>query len=471
MKTTVIGASAMNFLNRADASEKQPQSNGTSFDSVLGNSVNSTRGTQTSTRDSRDVGKPDAGRDTAAAEGGIQSQEEADAGKNTIGAGEEKKANEGKGTEETVRPEEGSKTEGQETVSQETLKGIGSQIMDMVKEVLDMSDEDLNKLMAELGMVPMDFLQMDQLKNFIVTAKGNGDITEFLTNENFSDSLNQLTESLNHFVLPDGRELTKEELKNLLDAASRKGADTVQQPFLVQTDAGALKEAENKVQPESQLGAVSQEKEAVPIVVEKEEAGNSAMDTENREKPFFRKEMEKEPELPALESFIKNLSDAKLNGSSLEKMEPAQVMREIVNQIVEQIKVTIKPQATSMEMMLNPEELGKVHLTVAASKSGEMTAAFTVQNEAAKEAIEGQLQILRESLDKQGIKVDAVEVTVSNFGFEQSNSQQQQSGEKKKAPRRIDLSDMGYTGEELSPEDTLAAEIMEQNGNRVDYTA
>jgi flagellar hook-length control protein FliK len=74
-------------------------------------------------------------------------------------------------------------------------------------------------------------------------------------------------------------------------------------------------------------------------------------------------------------------------------------MKEIVNQIVDKIKVVIKPEATSMEIQLNPENLGKVNLSVI-SKNGQLTAHFTTESQAAKEALESQMQTLKETLSK-----------------------------------------------------------------------
>lgn len=73
-----------------------------------------------------------------------------------------------------------------------------------------------------------------------------------------------------------------------------------------------------------------------------------------------------------------------------------------------------------------------------------LTASFITQTQAAKEAIESQIQVLKENLEAQGLKVEAVEVTVSNFGFDQSgqmegqNSKNEQGKEKSSRPLRMD---------------------------------
>jgi flagellar hook-length control protein FliK len=73
-----------------------------------------------------------------------------------------------------------------------------------------------------------------------------------------------------------------------------------------------------------------------------------------------------------------------------------------------------------MELQLNPEHLGKVNLTLS-SKEGLMSAHFVVENDLAKEAVESQMFILKETLDQQGIKVETIEVTVASYTFDQNN--------------------------------------------------
>lgn len=178
------------------------------------------------------------------------------------------------------------------------------------------------------------------------------------------------------------------------------------------------------------------------------------------------------------EQFMSHLTAEKVNMTEDVSMKATVVeqMREIVNQVVEQIKVTVKPDTSAMEIQLNPENLGKVNLSVVA-KEGHITAQFVTETEMAKHALEGQLQQLRETLGEQGLKVDEVEVTVSNFDFSQSSQanaeeqkQQQQSSFSKKIVRNLNINDMDNL-EELTEEEQLAAKIMQLNGNQVDYTA
>ena len=127
-------------------------------------------------------------------------------------------------------------------------------------------------------------------------------------------------------------------------------------------------------------------------------------------------------------------------------------------------------------MQLHPESLGSLHIQIT-SKGGEVTAQFRVQDETVKAAIESQVAELKETLKNQGIKVEAVEVTVESHAFE-SNLWQGQGREEnasyqgeRKGHRRINLNELEGLEELTEEEDKLAAEMMEANGNTVDYTA
>lgn len=152
---------------------------------------------------------------------------------------------------------------------------------------------------------------------------------------------------------------------------------------------------------------------------------------------------------------------------------------ELIEQIAKNVRVTISTQTTSMEMQLNPEHLGKIYLNVT-EKEGAVRAQLVAQNEAVKEALETQAVELRQSLHQQGVKVDAIEITVSTHEFEQNleqnakqeeQMQQQREENRQQTKRNLNLNDLdGLTGL-MTEEEQLAASIMQDNGNQVDLTA
>lgn len=151
--------------------------------------------------------------------------------------------------------------------------------------------------------------------------------------------------------------------------------------------------------------------------------------------------------------------------------------QEIVDQIVNYMKIQLKPGMSQLEMQLHPESLGTVHVQLV-SRGGEVTAQFHVQNEAVKAAVESQVNTLMENLREQGVKVEAVQVSVESHGFEsnlwqgQGKEEEASSHNGRKTPRRINLNDINALLEdEADEEEVLAARMMEVNGNTVDYTA
>ena len=90
---------------------------------------------------------------------------------------------------------------------------------------------------------------------------------------------------------------------------------------------------------------------------------------------------------------------------------------DLIEQFAENVKVTVAENASSMEMQLNPENLGKVYLQIS-YEQGSVRAQIAASNEAVKAALEIQVAELRETLEQSGIKVDSIEVTVASHEFE-----------------------------------------------------
>lgn len=147
----------------------------------------------------------------------------------------------------------------------------------------------------------------------------------------------------------------------------------------------------------------------------------------------------------------------------------AETSENIVRQVTEQIKFNIKTDVTSMQMQLYPEHLGKVAIQVV-SKNGVLTAQIAAENEAARAALESQLNTLRECFDNQGLKVESVEVMVSSRGFDQNSDTHDRSDNNHKNGRRVRkslLSDIDGQDGDVKEEENLKETL----GNTVSYTA
>lgn len=172
----------------------------------------------------------------------------------------------------------------------------------------------------------------------------------------------------------------------------------------------------------------------------------------------------------AAQEMVAQVADTDTSYLSIDTMD-------LIQQIAEQVKVNISEGTTSMEMQLNPENLGRIYLQISA-KEGTVHAMIAAQNEAVRTALESQVAELRESLNQSGVKVDAIEVTIASHEFEK-NLEQNQNREKEQGERQqeqlshrrsINLSSLDELSSVMTEEETLIAQMMRDNGNSVDLT-
>lgn len=283
----------------------------------------------------------------------------------------------------------------------ENMASLMASLQETISHVLGISKETLSQAMEELGFEASDLLNKDNLKQLVLFLNNSQEITDLLTDESLGSSLKNLMETVEQFKM--NHNLSEEKIVNYVEMNSQAA---VMLEEVVQTEDDTV-ETEPKV------------------IVVKAEVGPVQADNENSEltKENTSQSNKKEASsLTPVESFIQNLAARPTTEAGFtEQIANIRQMQDITNQIVEQIKITISPSQTAMELQLNPENLGKVNLSVI-YKDGVMTAHFTAQNEAVKEAIESQMQILKDNFSNQGLKVESVEVTVSNFAFKDETS-------------------------------------------------
>lgn len=87
--------------------------------------------------------------------------------------------------------------------------------------------------------------------------------------------------------------------------------------------------------------------------------------------------------------------------------------REVVDQVINKIKVTDADNLKSIEIKLEPEQLGKLTLKVV-MENGVLTAKLIAESEKVKTAIESNISELKDSMLEQGINITAVDVSVDS---------------------------------------------------------
>lgn len=101
----------------------------------------------------------------------------------------------------------------------------------------------------------------------------------------------------------------------------------------------------------------------------------------------------------------------------------------IMNQIVEKASILQFPNSTQTKISLNPKELGNVDIKLTMHDSS-VTASILVENHAVKQTVEQNLDQLKHALQKQGITVDEMLVSVdqqNNGNSQNSNHSQREA--------------------------------------------
>jgi flagellar hook-length control protein FliK len=355
----------------------------------------------------------------------------------------------------------------------EQILNLLQNVQEKVMEILKLSPEELNSLLNSQGLDMSDLTDPEALKQLVLKNSGKTDVLDFLTDEDLAKTLNELVEKVEAMKDQTLPGITAEQLKAAIRTFTGQ-EEKLSEPT-AQEETGMnirdQKEAYGKQNLNGQAdGKDSSESKAEVEVVKITEGGGSTGQTKAENS---KDQAQDNTDAKQYETFLNNLTKAATELKPEFTGEDTRVteLREIANQIIERIRVIIKPEQTSMELQLNPENLGKVNLTVQ-SKAGAMTAHFTVQNEMAKEAIEGQLQTLKDTLNAQGIKVEAIEVTVTSYTFGQEgrpDKEGQTAEQNKNQGRRITLEDAVSMSEE--PEEESISDITGISGTNIDMTA
>lgn len=362
------------------------------------------------------------------------------------------------------------------TVNDDNLKEDVAQavsdIKDKIKETMDVSDEDIENAMEQLGIGIVDLLDPQSVTDLVIALSGNSDSLEFLTDAsavaNLEDIINTVDEVTQNLTETYNIDITS--VKDIVKDFENDSDEAVasEQPVNKQiTDYQDDKQNEKAVTEDT--------KESITdVIAEKTEVKSEAAFTDEKKNDSDTHLQDKNND--GIEKITSDMTQSIQKAFSKVVDETSAVNEvDIVRQVVEQIKVTTTQQLSSIEVMLNPENLGKVHVAVTA-KQGIVTAQLTAQNEQVKAALENQMTALKEQFNNQGVKVEAVEITVQSHGFESeqnlegNNSNQAQ--QEKKSHRKLDLSSLeGLDESDMTSEEIRAKDAIVNGNSSVEYSA
>ena len=340
------------------------------------------------------------------------------------------------------------------------LSDVMQQILQQITEQLGVSPEEVLQAMDALGISAED---LSQNMAALLSELTGTDQMAVLTDESLYTQVSDLANAVEQTIeeLADTLGMDKEQLTTLLQ-------DSVQNPekpvIVVEQESAAPvtdMQQESTGNQEVQTATTTDIEAEQPRETKRDENGNMQQQMQDMQKPA--------------ENLQQTQGSAIAAEQTTERFD-LQRTQKIIDQIADYVKIHSGEKLTSMEIALNPASLGSVNLHVS-SKGGVISAQLYAQDEAVRAALESQVAALKESLEAQGMKVDAIEITEHSHQLEQNldqNGGQQESAEaQKKSGRRLlnldELPEEEAYEEEMTQAEKLQIEMMRMGGNKLNF--
>ena len=407
----------------------------------------------------------------------------------------------------------------------EITKRVSSQIVEKVTEDLDITEDKLCEIMQMLGITSMELLHPENLTALFANATGiENNPQELVLNSDFTGlyadvmdiaSQNQaLLEAVSNmevlenpqvleiFTEPDNpgeintasaeEDIAKVQISDVTDETEEP---VFQQPQVKSEAIGTsetISASEDNTVSGSQGMLETAEVEASNIsetAVSSESIDSSETVSLKSEKQVMKTDLNSDSSSDE-RSFDDKSENRVLHTMINEQMQPEGVFEafdvqpkytsvnttDIIRQIVDQISIAKTTGESVIEMQLNPENLGKLYINVT-ERNSEITARIAVSNETVKNALESQMAALRENLQDANIRVNDVEITIATHEFERNLEQNAGNENGRQDGQQFTHQSSSNGGirtghnETASDEAGLAAQIMRDNGNSVDFMA
>ncbi|WP_058485157.1 flagellar hook-length control protein FliK [Defluviitalea phaphyphila] len=292
------------------------------------------------------------------------------------------------------------------------------EIILLLEQKTDLSMENIEETLNELGFTVYDLFSVQNLQQFMKKIQGVDNVIDLLsipeaveTYKNIMNILNEIKEEIPNIE----NIISKNNLSNTTDIV--KDINSNKDTLINNFHNDGLNLSEEKVGNKEILTEnFSQEESSKKEILEKEFSQQKI--STNKDNNMSEVEV-KEIIVETIDNNNGNIINQniiyenKIIKTELSQIssESVQQPQQIIEQMVEYIKVNLAEDITEINLNLKPDYLGKLSLKIVSEK-GIMTARFIAENQVVKEVIETNLNQLRDVLEDQGIKVDKLEVFV-----------------------------------------------------------
>lgn len=381
-------------------------------------------------------------------------------------------------------------------------------VKDAIKDELDVTDEQIEKAMEDLGLQFLDLTDQSNLAALVTKLSGSEDSASLLV----SDAFPQIVLKVNDLAggLQEDLGISMEDLQKMAELVTTDVEEAGTTDNLYESAKATEVTEETMQKTEDVKDTVVAEEATEQVEIPTEEtieptktdetdelvtAGSKDVTTEkqtdqgqedatDQDTDAFLKQQTKTEIHPTqdltpmqAESPITEFASHMEPTVELPTGESVSV-QSIIDQIVEASRTTMDGDKTTVEMLLHPEGLGKVLMEVT-EENGQVRAHIYTQNEQVKEALENQMFQLKEQMNQSQTKVQSVEISVGTHEFErnleagQQDQEQGQEGQNQrpKKMRNLNMNDLDDLQGLMTQEEELVTKMMRDQGNTVNYTA
>lgn len=379
-------------------------------------------------------------------------------------------------------------------------------VKDAIKDELDVTDEQIEKAMEDLGLQFLDLTDQSNLAALVTKLSGSEDSASLLV----SDAFPQIVLKVNDLAggLQEDLGISMEDLQQMAElvttdveeagttdnlyepAKAIEGTEETMQKTEDVKDTVVAEEATDQVEiPTEETIEPTKKDETDELVT----AGSKDVTTEkqtdqgqedatDQDTDAFLKQQTK-TEIHPTQDLTPMQAESPITEFA-SHMEPTVELptgesisvQSIIDQIVEASRTTMDGDKTTVEMLLHPEGLGKVLMEVT-EENGQVKAHIYTQNEQVKEALENQMFQLKEQMNQSQTKVQSVEISVGTHEFErnleagQQNQEQEEQNQRPRKMRNLNMNDLDDLQGLMTQEEELVTKMMRDQGNTVNYTA
>lgn len=318
----------------------------------------------------------------------------------------------------------------------QTKEDVSNKFIEELSEKLNISVEEIVATLDKLNIDVFDLLNSTNLNSFVQTLLKIENPIELLTSTDAKELYQKITDTIQDYkpIMDNIAGLQSVETKFSRDNNTQNAKTDVAENLNTDNIKNTLNSNRESI---ASLNPESEESNLPIIEINNETKGEKQTKGNNEQKG--------EQNVPF--NIVNNENYNYMNNSNLTNFKQQPLINEItsnakvnvkdtheiMNQIVEKIKVDIKPDISEMKLILKPDNLGQLSLKIT-TENNIITAQFIAESQQVKEVLQANFNNLKDTLQQMGLMVDELSVSV---GQQSSEARQQFEQNQEKSRNRV----------------------------------